>query len=361
MTQDERLMILQMVADKKISAAEAAELLRMLDGKEAEAAAATGAGGTGGPLGTGSGAAGAGTGPGRHGRSDAFRADRESSFSSGLSSFIEELVERFTSAFSEGHRYEFPTELTGTFIGEEIPLRIVTGNGRVEVRGWDQPGYKAEILVKARGDSEEEARRRAEDAYTVQADESGFVLETRRIEHRDIAVSVTLLVPRTLRYRLETRTGNGRITLEDAPLTEGRLVTGNGRVTVTDGRAESLTIRTGNGRIEVDGDVAELDCTTGNGAVRIAPPGTRSQQLRIATGNGSVRVETDRIPAETGLKVHAASGMGSISLRRSDMVSDESVRTFGNKKLVARTQGYDRAAARVDVQARTGLGSITIE
>lgn len=361
MSQDERLMILQMVADKKITAAEAAELLKALDGKEAAA---------GQPQ--------AQPGPAFPGAvPPAPRATvppvppvppspPSGSLGSGLSAFIEEIVDRVTSAFSDitltGIRYEFPTEISGLFTADQVPLRLFTGNGHLELKAWDQPGYKANILVKARGANEAEARARAADAYHLRATETGFELETnRRYDWTDLAVNVTLYLPKDRLYRLETRSGNGHIRVEGVALVDGSANSGNGRLTFLGVSAGRLYAKSGNGSIEVDGDVADLEAHTGNGSIKVIPLGRNSESMQLRTGNGSITVDTGRVSRETGLYVDLHTGMGSVAISRPDLVYERDDRQVGHKHLIAKSQGYETAERRVVVRAKTGLGSIAVE
>lgn len=341
MSQEERLLILQMVADKKITAAEGAELLRALEGQREEESFAE-------------------TSPPPGSR----RSGASATLASGLSSLFEEVVERVTGALTDfkGQRYEFPTEISGVFTADRVPLKIFSGNGHVELRGWDEPGYKAQILVKARGASEDDARRRAEEAYRVTATETGFHLETdRRFDWTDVGVHVTLFLPREHTYHVDTRTGNGHIRLEGIALSEGSAKSGNGRITVLGVTADRLYLKSGNGSVEVDGDVADLEATTGNGSLRAIPMGRRSERMQLKTGNGSAAIDTGRLSRAVGVFIDAHTGMGSVSVSRSDMVYELDERNLGYKHVIAHSEGYDQAEQKVDIRVRTGLGSISVE
>lgn len=342
-------MILQMVADKKISATEAAELLRALDEKGPASRASAPP-----PPHRGHGAPPNPPPP----------PSPPSGLGTGLSAFIEEIVDRATGIFGDfsGPRFEFPSEISGLFTADQVPLRIFTGNGQVELKGWDEPGYKASILVKARGNNEAEARARAADAFIVRATESGFELEAnRRYDWSEMTVSVTLYLPKQKLYRLETRTGNGHIFMEGLTLLEGSGTSGNGRITFRGAAADRLYVKSGNGSIEIDGDVADLEAGTGNGAVKVIPLGRRSESMQVKTGNGSITVDTGRLSREVGLYIDAHTGMGSVGISRSDLVYERQERNVGHKHVVARTQGYETAERRVNIRARTGLGSISME
>ncbi|HWI51892.1 MAG TPA: hypothetical protein VNT01_07110 [Symbiobacteriaceae bacterium] len=362
MAQEERLLILQMVADKKINAAEGVELLRTLDAKETKPAAAAAAAPAMPELAPPPPVRPVGEIPPIPPIPPIPQPPNGANLGSGFSTFIEDIVERVSSAFSEvvEPRYEFTYELTGEFQGEgAVPLRIQTGNGKAMIQAWDEPGWKAVILVKARGNSEEDARNRAHDAYTVKS-VGGFDLEARRHDWTDIAVHVTLFVPRNRHYSVDTRTGNGRVEVMGIDITEGRVVTGNGHLVCAGGSAERLNLRSGNGAIELDGDLADVEAATGNGSVTIRPRGARSQNFRANTGNGSVRIETVALPADAGFRVEAHTGMGGISLNLPNLIYDRDIRTVGHKQIIARSPNYDQAGVKVFVSARTGMGSVSI-
>lgn len=380
MSQEERLMILQMVADKKITASEAAELLKALDGtqKEATAQAAHASHAThrahaghpashGEPVHAGNGQPlQGGPVPPTPPMPPKAPPPPGPGLASGLSTFIEEVVDKVTSAFGDltfsGPRFEFPTEISGVFTADQVPLRIFTGNGHVELKAWDQPGYKAQILVKARGVNEAEARQRANEAYLVQATEDSFSLETnRRYDWTDLTVNVTLFLPQNRRYRLEGRSGNGHIRVEGVHLLDATANSGNGRITFLGFTADRLLVKSGNGSVEVDGDVADLEAGTGNGSIRVIPMGRRAEKLQVKTGNGSITIDTGRLSREVGFHVDAHTGMGSVGIGRSDLVYQRDERQVGHKHVIARSQNFDTAERRVSVQARTGLGSISVE
>lgn len=364
MSQEERLLILQMVADQKISATEAAELLRALnDGQKAPAPPARPVPPAAPPAPPAPGAPPAPqAGPAPAGPEPVIQSSGVS-FASGLSSFIEEVVSRVTSAVSEFAEppYEFPSEFTGLFTEAEVPVRIVTGNGAVRVQTWDQPGYKALVRVKARGTSEADARNRAQDAFTVSADERGFHLETRRYDWQNMAVHVTLLVPGDRLYKVEVKTGNGDVELTDLPVAEGRVSTGNGKVVSRGGQQGRLDLRTGNGSLLVESDAADVEASSGNGSVTIRPVGSRSKRLRVNTGNGSVRIDTRQVPAGTGFRVDAHTAMGGVDIGLPGLVFERDVRSVGHKHVVAHSSGYEQATQRIEIKAGTGMGSIGIE
>lgn len=347
MSQEERLMILQMVADKKISATEAAELLKALDGDRATLASATA------PRSVSPVPPVPPTPP----------TPPSPEGDGWLGPMIENIVKRITDAVPNlsDPKHEFPTEWTGEFAGSEVPVRIATGNGRVELVAWDQPTYKATVRVEVRAKTEAEARELAERAYTAKFDETGVEVNDHKMSHHDVTVHVSLMLPRDKAYKVEGKTGNGQLKLENLRVIDSRLTSGNGKIRAHGVSADRLHLRSGNGSVEVDGDVAELEAGTGNGSITVVPSGARGQNLRVSTGNGSVRVHTRRLSNEVGLKVDAHTGMGGVTIDLPNLTYERDVRTMGHKHVVARNARYGEAPAAVSIVARTGLGSVSVD
>lgn len=337
-SQEERMMILQMVAEHKITAAEAAELLKALDQKDE------------------------GTildddpGPSRSNQ-------QSSNLGAGLGSLLEDVVERVSSAVNSvvGNRHQFTRSFTGTFAPGEVPLEITLGNGRVEVEAWDEPDYRADVVVRVRAADEEEAKARAAKVYTVTADEHGFTLEGSRSGLWDEAVNVSLKVPRDRSYAAKVRTGNGDVLVKDLAITHGKMKTSNGRMVCRGIQADELTAKSGNGSVEIEGETGELDLETGNGSVFLRPTGERVQVLRVTTGNGSIKLFTSRLTPQTGIHLDASTGLGSMSISLPDLIFERNETSPVNRHVVARTKQAGLGPSQVMVTARTGMGSITVE
>lgn len=338
-SQEERMMILQMVAEQKITAAEGAELLKALDQKDEGSVL-------------------------EEEEPNASRsAQQGAGLGAGIGSLLEDVVGRVSSAVTSvvGSRHQFTNSFTGTFAEEEIPLHITVGNGRVEVEAWDEPGYRADVVVRVRGSNTEEAKARARKAYTITADEHRFTLEGTRTSPWDQVVNVTLKVPRERRYRAEICTDNGELLLTNLELAQGQLQTGNGRIACRGVQADQLVIKSGNGNVEMEGEAGELDVQTGNGSVLLRPSGERSQALRISTGNGPIRMFTSRLEPEMGLQLDACTGMGNITLSLPDLIYDRNDTSPANRHVVAKTARFDQGTPHLTLTARTGMGAITVE
>lgn len=359
---EERMLILQMVAEKKISATEAAELLKALDGVNASS----------------------GPGPRRDDFiRDVERTAREAAHTiernarqmahdaavaarreGQVGSLMERLFEKFSFDFGDESKVSFEETSEGAFTAEEPRLNLRTGNGKLHLFGWDEPGYKLVLQYKVRGARDEaDAKEQVRERVRVEANGEGITLDGQDGGFRDkgIGISVELWLPRTHRYLLEGRTGNGSLRLEGLSLTDGQLTSGNGSIRIEGVSASHLKTTTGNGSINVEADLTEFSGQTGNGSLKVRPTGERAQQISVSTGNGSARIDLSGLPQTAGYHLEATTGMGSINLHVNDLVLEQNIRTIGHKHMVGRSRNYEDAANRVEIKATTGMGSITIE
>jgi DUF4097 and DUF4098 domain-containing protein YvlB len=377
--EEERLMILQMVAEKKITPAEGAELLRALEesareqGEEPEKRSGQQAGHA------------------SHARHQALAeevrrtareaAERVSANAQQMAKdaasaaaavtrregMLGSLIDRLADAFSfefDDNRVSFEETIEGTFTADQPRLKLATGNGKLELHGWEEPGYRIILRYRVRGASgEEEARERAKGRIRFEATGDGITLdsETGSFIDRGISVSAQLWLPASHVYDLHGTTGNGSLTLESLALSEGELTSGNGSIKVEGVRASGLDVTTGNGGIRVEGDVARFTGSTGNGSLRFRPTGTGDQQAEISTGNGSATIDLSELPPSTGYRFDLSTGMGGIHCQLEDLVTEKNVKAMGHKHMVARSRNWESAATRVGIKASTGLGSVTVE
>jgi Putative adhesin len=102
---------------------------------------------------------------------------------------------------------------------------------------------------------------------------------------------------------VDANTGNGQILITG---TSGRVKahTGNGRIVVT-GISGRVDASTGNGRVEVEGATGEVDAYTGNGDVRVA---TSSGPVKARSGNGNIDVAMERLAGAHAMSFSTGSG-----------------------------------------------------
>jgi hypothetical protein len=124
---------------------------------------------------------------------------------------------------------------------------------------------------------------------------------------REQRVTMTVLVPRSVRLRVGT--GNGAVSVENAG-SEVEAATGNGRVRVS-GTEGKVHVSTGNGAVEVRGAKAQVRVSTGNGDVDVT---TAEGPVEVSSGNGDIDVRMSALRARDDMEFSTGSGSVRLTL-----------------------------------------------
>lgn len=308
---------------------------------------------------------------------------------------IEKLVHEVPDFEGIGDYYGKEDVYEGKFESDRVHLDFSTVNGFIEVKQWDNEGYKVVVARKARGFSREQAERRLSRAE-VEVDHSvngGEELKVKSDEHH-VHVNVTAYLPGTREGNpilydadLESQNGhitmngittrvvkveteNGRIGLEGIHTEELKAETENGRILLEDVEGNEITISTENGRLEllnvrgkalegstdngaIRGKVtfARAELETENGSIQISPKEGGAYTLKTETGG--IRIELDR---SVPYFVEAQVGLGSIKAS-----SDLGITFKGKHYATVKSEGYDTAEKKITIETETEMGSIRIE
>jgi len=240
---------------------------------------------------------------------------------------------------------------------------FATSNGSVKLTGWDRPSYKVVARATVRGaESKSEAERRL-------AAGLGLSLEggVMRLECRDEAIrnslSVEAYLPRENTYDVKVSSRNGSATLES--LTGGSIDvhSANGRVALGDVTAASTTASARNGSLTASGDLGDADLETANGSVSVTLSYRSAGRLRASTGNGSVRLS---VPRDAGVtyEISAQTVNGSVrtSLEGAEVRHEPGTGRGAGRRvsLVARSGSAVSSPPTVVVEARAVNGSVSI-
>jgi len=345
--QEERMTILKMIQDGKITPQEGVELLKALAQPATGPSRDVAGGPKEGP-------------PGDEGETrDAHRPR----------SILEDVIEGFSFVnfpfgfFGDTHKFE--EEHEGRFEpepGRPITIRLRTANGRLVLKGWERPDYHLRIIKSLRGPGEEEARRRAQDMAQFTATPAGLVLESRFSGGwNNAGVAAELSLPADLLYRLALHSSNGRIEVDGLKVEDLEAQTSNGRIVCERTTGGRVRLRTSNGRILANCSARELDVDTSNGSVTVVPFGDQQGDswYRLRTSNGGIRVRPYDQP-DCGYDIDAATSMGHVELELPDLEYSVRERTMGHRRSRARTAGFDGKTRRVRIEARTSNGSIVV-
>jgi len=348
---EERRMILKMLEDGKINASEAAELLRALGehagpeaGEEAEWEVDW-------------------EGPDE----EETHRPRRRRPRRHVGSVAQEVAEAIGSTLSAlptaiwGRAYEFDEVVEGEFEKGEGPVEIdvSTHNGRVEVQAWDRPGYRVELLKRLRAEDEDEARRRADKLVSVQRKARGLAVRSREDLFGSSGVAVSVLVPRDETCSVRLSTANGRVAVRGVKGSGIEARTANGRVELERIAAPAVNVRTANGRIVVEGEFSDLEASTTNGSISVAPEPAKRGRYLLRASSGSIRV---RLPedAEVGYEIEATTTFGGIDIDVPDLEYLREEKRFGRGYVRARTKGIGDQDSVLRVDATTSSGRIAV-
>lgn len=371
--EEERLMILKMVEDGKITSEEAAELLAALETharteRELEDAELK-------------------SDFGQHMEALEERVEKTAGgiektatdFAERLERQITEKVEHVPSMIERimeginlpgfidllGPGHEFVEELTGEFAaeaGSNIELDFQTRNGRIEVLGWDEAGYKLVLTKKVQAGSREEAEEVANKLVDVEQGADCLRIHwTKPSGTVRGGVHIKAYLPVGYLYQSELTSANGRIIVEGLNLDSAELSTSNGRIVCTRVRAGDIQARTSNGRVVLEGVSGNVRARTSNGRIKLITSEIEENvDFDLETSNGSVKVITEERD-DLGYYVDAYTSLGKIYTTLPNLVFEEDNRERrGHKSVKARTVDFDTRPVQVRIAVRTSNGSLRI-
>jgi len=367
--EEERLLVLQMVADGKITAEEAAALLRALDATRGPASRRE-TGIRGEPWKD------AGASVGKLGEELGQKAEM-------IAQTIAEKVEKHAARLGEGiqepgwlqtllgglnlghmfapqHRFE--DTITGTFQDDgDVQVNILTFNGRIELETWDRPEFEFKVVKTIRAPHAEEAAELAGKLVHFVQEGNKLKLEAgSNPRPMNSGVAVYGRLPAERVYEAGLGTVNGRIVVSGLRAGTLRAHTTNGRV-VADrvSVVKHAEIKTTNGRLEFHGSAPHLVASTSNGRILVSPSPGQGGEYDLSTSNGSIRLQLVASP-DTGYDVKATTTNAKIvtELGEVEMLTEE--KRTGRQHVHARTRGFEDRRHWVRVRAKTSNGPIRI-
>jgi len=375
------MLVLRMLADGKITATEAAELLRVLGGQRAESTAEAG-----------------GNSPPPHfGREERrnLLGNLAEKIGQEIKAHLETVMEQevpkefkgfsvsfppkgkgpagfpwvwgglnglanvFSFAFAGGPRYTFTETHEGELDpGETVELDLKLVNGSLTVHNWEGTRFKLILEKKVSAPTEEAAREKAGEIGNVvvgprfislRHDEKGTI--------RNSALSAELYLPAGSIYRGVAQSVNGKVQVEGLNVATLTAATVNGRVVVRQLRGQEVFLKTVNGSLRYWGQVTTVRAHTVNGSIRVHDQGGGQASYDLSTTNGGIRFHLADDP-ETGYRIQASSAAGSIRLKAPQLVEKAKSADIVKRQVVAETSGFAERKYQVSVNARTSAGGI---
>ena len=350
----ERMTILRLLEEKKVTAEEAADLLRALEapaprprlhfgdmeevGRRAERMV-------------------------RRGEEMARRGEQ-------MAERVPEMVERLMGRMEFGGlpffgpSFRFDESIEGELAEGALTARlhIDTSNGKVRLQATDEARRVRVVLHKTvRAATEGEARTRAAGlgSATVTGEEVTVTGDGAGWFGGAYGLSVDVFLPRAVAWGGSVRTSNGRIEAESLNLRDAKLESSNGRIQLASCTAADLSARTSNGRIEARRVSGRIRLETSNGSLEVqVDPAEGENVLDLHTSNGPIRIEGPL--AGTGWRVDADTSGGHIHADLPGVEVAQNRSGWTRASAHGATPDYEAQARRIHCSARTHNGSITV-
>ncbi|MDQ7794230.1 MAG: DUF4097 family beta strand repeat-containing protein [bacterium] len=259
-----------------------------------------------------------------------------------------------------GELFSLEEVVTGRFDpGLRPRLRLLTANGRIAVMAADGPEYRVAITKEIRAASREEAEAQAADLVRVARDGRTLAVDAghsrRRRRWHGATVSIEARLPREAVYAATFLSANGQVEVDGLEFSELRAATVNGTVRLEGVEADGISCRTANGSIHVAGLAANLRAGTVNGSLEVHPrPRGPEARVRLHTVNGPIRLS---LPDGAHCELEASTVAGRIHLEGPVLETVAQERGLVGRKLKVRSKG---GGPLLEIRAVTVSGSIRV-
>ncbi|PIC77963.1 hypothetical protein CSV74_00065 [Sporosarcina sp. P19] len=354
--QNERIRILTMLEEGKITAEEALKLLEAM-GKESEQRTAE-----------------------ESSSADAFFEDIRKEFVSAgdrFMQFMDTAVHRvkefdFEAPFSKSVSFTH-TESKSVEDIEEIIIHI--DHGTVEIHPSENDEIMAKFSVKHFNTDSEAG------ALSQFLEKLLFVKDGNKLrigsDLKMLQVNMHLYVPTSTLYNklsvrllnggcsvegvafkdLRIKTANGKIECADIKFDEAELETANGMVRLLKVTGEKLEAETLNGRVYIDGAVQDVDAKSLNGNVTLTTSSTDAKRLEAKSISGSVEIY---FPSSIGVKGEITSNMGKLDLQLNDVSRVEEQEQFLHRTIRFSKNADDATKEPLHVTGESKTGSVMV-
>lgn len=397
--ESERMLILQMVAEKKITPDQAVELLKALGSppqsrtetppadqasssdqarNQAKGTGESGRSGEAGRAGSPAQEAGQKTGPAAPGPEGQTRSAHDGATSPHrtpgidaswagelgmkIGSIVESIISNFGFGFGDGYRFEETFE--GEFGDTTGPLRLdfESRNGRIAVEAWDRPVYAVRLVKYVRGVSENEAKTRADQLAKVVREPGLLSVQMVSPIASNVGMAIVACVPRAGVYDVRLNTANGRIELRDLKCTKVEGRTANGAIKLDNVDADSVTLTTSNGKVLLKTSANRVKAQSSNGKIVLVPFGEQDHSYyELTTSNGSVKIRISN-RQDTGFLFDLSTSNGKIDIPETqDLDYEVNEKSHGRRYIKARSKGFESKPRNVTVVARTSNGRISLD
>lgn len=312
-----------------------------------------------------------------------FTKDFSKNVSKDLNQLSDRMMEFMQSSVGKLKTMEFDSpfgealQFHHTFRQENLDVTNIIAdiaNGQLEIFPSQDDSIRAECSVKAyRAESETEAKEDFLDKFVFIADGQKLRIIS---DMKTTQVNVVLYVPEksyehiTARLfnggfaikRIDTailkvKTANGKIDMKNVVFDSAELETANGPIQVQEVTGKDLETETLNGRIYVDGDIQKAEAKSLNGNIVVTSRCKDARKVEAKTLAGNVEIY---IPSHLPLSGEVSSNLGKMDLLLPDVEYTHEQGQFMQKTIRFSKDSGDAVAAPLLVYGETKTGSVLV-
>ena len=195
------------------------------------------------------------------------------------------------------YRAQDTRSYSGMMAANSVYFEVDNFNGPIQVSTWGKNEYSLNLLIKAKGTSQQIAEKRLEDfkvdlVETIVQEQGRLVLQydIPATAKRYYSVEVEANLPSQASIDLEMYSSNGKIELNDLKGESLNLRTSNGEIVLNNVFAEKIMGDTSNGAIRGMFDALDTTLSTSNGRIELTLPCTMTGKYELETSNGDVEL-----------------------------------------------------------------------
>lgn len=277
----------------------------------------------------------------------------------------------FDSPFGEAIQFSH------TFREENLAIDNIIAdlaNGQLEIFASQDETIRAECTVKAfRAESETQAREDFLDKFVFIADNQKLRIIS---DMKTTQVNIVLYVPaktydhitarlfnggftmkRIDAALVKVKTANGKIDLKNSNFDDAELETANGAIQVQEVTGKFLETETLNGRIYVDGDIQAVEAKSLNGNVVVTSRCKEARKVEAKTIAGNLEIY---IPSHLPLRGEVSSNLGKMDVLLADVENTHEQGQFMQKSIRFSKDSGEAVAAPLLIHGETKTGTVLV-
>lgn len=250
---------------------------------------------------------------------------------------------------------------TGSFSSRPVELDLDVLNGSVRVEPSDDQLFHLQVVKRVRAATREQAEEMIADCIFAEFD-GGYLkagdTDCRGLRNR-VSISLHLRLPMNHVYSGTIRSKNGSLEVNGIDVKGITLHTVNGAVRTAKVTGAEIVTGTVNGSISLEGSLEQVEAETTNGSISLVSMAEDSR-IRLKTVNGRIQV---RLPAreDIGYLVDARATSGNVRLDHAFLAGKFTAERFGGGRRIEGTTGnWNQAQHKIEMYLRSVNGSIGI-